>query len=455
MSPRIEATLALLGYRCQLARLHIERLAAGVFRWRRRPRIMATACWDFPIYSQTFVYQELTQLATRGFSLRFIYSKLNPRANLPAQFSSVWRARRRLILHPRVCAQEYAYYQNRMPDRVDRLVAMVCDASGLSPEELRGHHHFQQAFAFTRMVEAYRPDYLHSYFFYEGTFFALCASFLLDIPRGVSCYADHMLNDYALKIVPLHVDQCALVIATSARIKQELLHLAPGVDGDRIVIKPNGINTSRFPVIVLDEPGDGEPHRVVCVSRIEPKKGLIYLLEAIGTLRDRGVEVELHVLGAVDSAVSSEMYAKDLAARHTELRLDGIVHLEGRQTEAKIRAFFARAHLYIAPFIETDSGDKDGIPTSLLEAMASGMPVVATDAGSITEVIEDGSDGMIVPQRDPGALADAIQTLLRSPEQRSRLGRQASVKVRGHFDVSKCEDVFHDRLRTITLARRR
>jgi glycosyltransferase involved in cell wall biosynthesis len=455
VSPRAKATLALVVHRCQLLRLRLERLAAWLFAWRGRPRVLATACWDFPIYSQTFVYQELTQLAKHGFSLRFVYSKLNPRKNLPGQFASVWHARRRLILHPDVCAREYAYYTNRMPDRVDRFVAMVCHASGLSPDELRGHHHFQQAFAFTRMVEAYRPDYLHSYFFYEGTFFASCAAFLLDIPRGVSCYADHMLNDYALKIVPLHLELCTLVIATSARIKHELLHLAPGADGEKIVVKPNGINTSRFPVIALDEPGNGEPHRVVCVSRIEPKKGLIYLLEAVGTLRDRNVRIELHLLGGVDSGVSNDEYAKDLAARHTELRLDGIVHLEGRQTEAEIKSFFARSHLYVAPFIETDSGDKDGIPTSLLEAMASGMPVVATDAGSITEVIEDGRDGMIVHQRNPGALADAIQGLLRRPEQRSQLGHQASVKVRSHFDVSKCENVFHDRLRAITLARRR
>ena len=388
-----------------------------------------------------------------GFSLRFIYSKTNPRKNLPAQFSSVWRARRRLILHPRVCAREYGYYVNRMPDRVDRLVSMVCRASGLSPQELRQHHHFQQAFAFTSMVEAYRPDYLHSYFFYEGTFFALCAAFLLDIPRGVSCYADHMLDDYALKLVPLHIEQCTLVIATSARIKQELLHLAPGIDGDRIVVKPNGINTSRFPVIALDEPRHGEPYRVVCVSRIEPKKGVIYLLEALGTLRDRNVRIELHLLGGVDRGASNEKYAKDVEARHAELRLDGIVHLEGRQTEQEIRSFFARSHLYVAPFIETDSGDKDGIPTSLLEAMATGMPVVATDAGSITEVIADGRDGIIVPQRDPGALADAIQALLLSPGKRSQLGQQASVKVREQFDVIKCEIVFHDRLRAITLAR--
>ena len=416
---------------------------------------MATACWDFPIYSQTFVYQELTQLATRGFSLRFIYSKINPRKNLPTQFASVWHARRRLILHPSVCAREYTHYVNRMPDRVDRLVALVSDASGMSAEEVRQHRHFQQAFAFTRLVAAYRPDYLHSYFFYEGTFFTLCASLLLDIPRGVSCYADHMLEDYALKVVPLHMEQCTLVVATSARIRQELLRLAPGVDGSRIVVKPNGINTSRFPVIVLDEPASGEPHRVVCVSRIEPKKGLMYLLEAVGTLRDRNVRIEVHLLGGVDSSAASEQYSRDLGARYSELRLGGIVHLEGRQTEAEIRSFFARSHLYVAPFIETDSGDKDGIPTSLLEAMASGMPVVATDAGSITEVIADGRDGLIVPQRDSGALADAIQDLLERPERRSELGQQASAKVREHFDVSKCEDVFHDRVRGITNARPR
>src|SRR6185503_19696520 len=140
--------------------------------------------------------------------------------------------------------------------------------SGMSPEELRNHYHFKQAFAFTRTVEACRPDYLHSYFFYEGTLFTLFASYLLDIPRGVSCYADHMLDDYALKLVPWHLEQCSLVIATSGRIKRELMAIAPQADPDRILVKPNAIDSRRFPAAVRTEPAGGQPFRLVCVSRI-------------------------------------------------------------------------------------------------------------------------------------------------------------------------------------------
>ena len=80
------------------------------------------------------------------------------------------------------------------------------------------------------------------------------------------------------------------------------------------------------------------------------------------------------------------------------------MHLEGRRSETDINAFFKSAHVFVAPFVETESGDKDGVPTSVLEAMAAGLAIVATDAGSIREAIEDGLDGVIVPQRNPGLL---------------------------------------------------
>ena len=445
-----EEEAAIRFHRFQHFRLRFERLSSRILSLRGSVRIASTACWEFPIYSQTFVYQELNELARRGFTVRFLYSKLNPRSYLPPQFSSVWRAKRKIVLHHAVCERDYQYYCQRMPEKVESLVRKVCSASGMSPDDLRNHYHFKQAFAFTRSVEACRPDYLHSYFFYEGTLFTLFASYLLDIPRGVSCYADHMLQDYVLKLVPWHLEQCSLVIATSARIKRELMAIAPQADPDRILVKPNAIDSSRFPATVRPEPAPGRPFRLTCVSRIEPKKGIQYLVEAVRRLLDRNLNISVHVLGGVDDNEICRNYAKAVEDLICELGVAHAFHLEGRLPGPEIQNFLRDSHLFLAPFVETETGDKDGIPTALLEAMATGLPAVATDAGSITEVIDHERDGIIVPQRDPDTMGEAIAKLLAEPERRQRMGKEAAAKIRRCFDVTVCEKLFHNRIRAVT-----
>jgi glycosyltransferase involved in cell wall biosynthesis len=434
-------------HQLHLTRLRVERLLLAIPGKHHRPRVLATACWKFPIYSQTFVYQEITHLIREGFAVRFLYGQLDSRDYLPNQFDRLWRARRKVIFHPSVCQRDYAYFTKGMPDKIDALVDMLSCASGLSPQQLRSHYHFLQAFSFTRMVEAYKPDYLHSYFFYEGTLFTLVASYLLNIPRGVSCYADHMLKDYALKVVALHLNQCSIVVATSRRIQQELSSMAPHIHPSHILVKPNAINAAQFAVVRHDDPVKEEHYRLICVSRIEPKKGLLYLVEAVRHLRDRGLNVEAHLIGGVDDTPSSQEFARKLDRRIKELSLEDVVHCEGFKAEADIKRFFQISHLFVAPFVETETGDKDGVPTALLEAMAAGLPVVATDAGSILEILENGRDGILVAQRDPLALADAIETLVRNPYRRQQLAKEAINTVHHRFDVRVCERIFHDRVR--------
>jgi glycosyltransferase involved in cell wall biosynthesis len=454
LRPQAEEYLIKLLHQFQLIRLSAEQVGARLFGQNTRPRVITTACWAFPIYSQTFVYQEITQLMQNGFDVRFLYSKLNPSDHLPSQFSPLWHNRRRLFLHGGVGERDYAYFQDRMPEKTEKLVKLLCKASGMSSEELQSNTHFLQGFSFARMVESYKPDYIHSYFFYEGSLFALIASFLLDIPRGVSCYADHMLKDYALKLVPLHLEQCDIVIATSHHIKQELLGISPHVDPDRIIVKPNAINSAEFSRVSPVEPEKEQPYQLICVSRIEPKKGLTYLVEAVRLLRDRNLNVELHLVGGVDDSDSSKDYARRLENRIHELELEEKIHLHGRGAQSDIKRLFSASHVFAAPFVVTEYGDKDGIPTSLLEAMASGLPVVATDAGSICEVIEDGRDGIIVPQKDSNALATTIADLLNDPERRMTLGNNAAWKVREKFDVKVCEHIFHNRLSKVLAFRR-
>lgn len=437
------------------------RLRLGFERWRGgrgapgpRDRVLATICWTFPIYSQTFVYEELWQLLRADFDVRLVYSQLEGREQLPEAFERLWEVKRRSFLDPRTAAADFLHYQRRLPERVAALIDLLRRASGFSLDQLTGDPHFLMAFSYARLAEAYRPDYLHSYFFYEGTLFTLVASQLLQIPRGVSCYADHMLQDYPLKLVPLHLQTSDVVVATSARIRQELLSLHPTPNAANILVKPNAIDTARFPVVVRTEPSAGEPFRLLCVARFEPKKGLIDLVEAIPLARNRGCRVELHLIGADDGSPGGTEYLARLRGRIDELQLCDVVVLDGRRSPEEVRQSLGVSHVFVAPFVELESGDKDGIPTALLEAMSTGAPILTTDAGSITEPIHHDVNGVVVAQRSPAALAEALVGLLENPERRAALGAEAARTVRARYDVRGCDHLLHDRIRAVLADRR-
>lgn len=431
--------------------LRLWLLALDRRRYGRRRRLMAAICGNFPIYSQTFVYQELVQLQKVGFEIRHSYSFPLPRGDLHAAFAALWAPRRLLVHDEAAHRRDFAWFQRRMPERTEALIHRIAAATGMPRERLVQQFDFLCAFTFARMVAAWRPQWLHSYFFYERSFHALVAGFLLGIPRGISTYADHVLADYDFKLVRLHLELCDVVVATSARIKGELLAMAPGVSPEKIVVKPNAIDSEHFPIVDRPQPGPEWPWRLTCVARIEPKKGLLHLAEAVRILvHDRGRKLAVHLIGEPDRGnEASQRYAESLAQFCERNRLWGSLHLEGRQPQTEVRRFLEGSHVFVAPFVETDSGDKDGIPTALLEAMATGIAVVTTDSGSMLEVVASGVDGLVVPQRDAVALADAVEQLMLDPERRKRLGSAAAAKVKREFDVRVCEARLHDRIEAV------
>ena len=422
---------------------------------RRRPRVLAMACWHFPVYSQTFVYRELCALARAGYNLRFAYAEATSRRQLPDECGSLWPLRRRLLLSDATAARDLQQYQRRMPERVNAVLQHLSEASGLSKAELLAHRHVQHAFSFTRMAEVWKPDYIHTYFFYEAALFGYVASSLLDIPRGVSCYADHMLEDYALKVVPLHLATTQVLVATSARIRQELEQIA-GRMLPAAVVKPNGIDASLFHGLKGRFPSTSPVVRVLAVNRLHPKKGCIYLLEAARILRDQGIPLRVDILGEPDAHdPESAAYSTQLQAFIASHGLQSTVLLRGRQTAQQVHHRLHATEVFVAPFVELPNGDKDGIPTALLEAMAAGCAVISTDAGSIPEVFDDGVEGLQVPQRNPSALAEAIKRLASDSDLRKSLADAAVRRVQRQFDVSRCEEAFHQRVHSLLATRPR
>jgi glycosyltransferase involved in cell wall biosynthesis len=409
-----------------------------------KPRVLATATWHFPNYSQTFVYREALALAQSGFELSFVYAGLRPRTQLPDDLNALWNLKRRILYADSTALHDLEHYTARMPEKVKQITQAICAASGMSEAELSANRHFRHAFSFARFAQAWQPDYIHTYFFYEASLFGFVAGQLLGIPRGVSCYADHMVDDYDLKLVALHMATCEVVVATSARIKQELEELCSRPLPNAIV-KPNGIDSTRFTPGV--RASSDRTIRGVCVNRIHAKKGMTFLVEAVLLLRDRGISFTVDICGEYDTHdPHGPAYFQQLQHFVAEHHLEANILFRGRQTAAEVRQHLSEKDIFLAPFVELPNGDKDGIPTALLEAMAAGCAIVATDAGSIPEVITHEVEGLLVPQCDAEGLADAIARLIANAPLRSRLSQAATARVRRDFDVSVLEGIFHQRV---------
>lgn len=414
-------------------------------------RAVVAACWNFPISSQTFVYQEVQGLEWAGFDYRFFCCEAGAREGLPAAFQGVWEKHVVLKSDWEINRDDLAHFVATCPERVDSLLARLGAATGLSREEVLQQSIVMTGFTFARHVQLFGADYLHTYFFYDQSFMGLMAGWLLGIPRGITAYADHMLNDYQFKLVALQIELADVVVATSARIKTELSSLSGGRFDDKIIVKPNGVNTERFPYVpAATRLAEQRQPELVSVSRIEPKKGLIHLVDAISLLEQRGVHVRLNLVGGVDQHTpSSAECHRELVARIAELGLGERVILHGPKQQAEFIPIMARSHAFVAPYVEVSSGDKDGIPTAVLEAMSCGLPIVATDAGSITEAVAHDVEALVVPQRDAAALADAIAAILTDRARYVRMSDAARRRATSEFDAHVTERTLHDRIATL------
>jgi len=422
-------------------------------RREARPVILALGSWSFPVPSQRFVYEELAALGRAGFDVRLAWSRRESAADLPQRFAPL--AARGIEVTGAASAgrRDLAWFRATRPARLEAALEELAEATARSVPELVARREVLRALAFARLAEAARADYVHGYFFYEGGLAAHLAARLLDLPRGVTCYADHRLDDWDLKAVPLQLARSALVVATSRRIAAEVAALCPAAAA-RTLVKPNAISTAAFPVRPPRARANGGALRLLAVCRIDPKKGLPILIDALARLREWGIAARLEIAGGAEpGSAAGERALAELRAAIARRDLAREVDLLGWQSEQGVVAALARADLFVVPSIETPGGDKDGIPTALLEAMSSGVPVVATRAGSISEAIEAEVEGLLVEPGDAGALAAAVARLARAPERARALGTRAAAAVRARFDVEVCEGALAERIRALVAGR--
>lgn len=171
------------------------------------------------------------------------------------------------------------------------------------------------------------------------------------------------------------------------------------------------------------------PIEVLCIGTFYEVKGHTHLIEACRRLRARGVSLVCRLIGEGPDEEA-------LRRQVSEADLDEVVVFEGTRTRAEVVAALHRADLLVVPSIPTESGRREGIPVVLMEAMATGLPVVASNISGIPELVDNGTTGILVPPADPTAIADAVEALAKDPSLRERMGAAGRERVVAEFDQS-------------------
>lgn len=171
-----------------------------------------------------------------------------------------------------------------------------------------------------------------------------------------------------------------------------------------------------------------ETAELLAVGRLVPMKGFHVLLDAVASLRDRGVRVHCTIIGDGPER-------QRLLRQRSALGLDGQVELTGALPQSAVKRHMATATLLVMPCIVTRQGSADGIPNVLMEAMASGLPVISTTISGIPELVEDGLNGRLIEPGDPELLGDAIVELLADAARQERFASAGRHKVEREFNI--------------------
>jgi glycosyltransferase involved in cell wall biosynthesis len=201
------------------------------------------------------------------------------------------------------------------------------------------------------------------------------------------------------------------------------------VTGRKPTMVRHGVDLTRFPTAPV--PPD-EVVTLLGVGRLVEKKGFTFLLEALAQVQ-RPFRMRL---------VGDGPYRGRLEALITRHGLADRVELLGRRTHQTLPSLYAESHAVVVPSVIDGSGDRDGLPNVVLEAMASARPVVASDVSAISTAVRHGVTGLLVPPRDASALAAALTEMIDDEPRRTRMGRNGRLAVENDFDLGTCTAEF-------------
>ena len=388
----------------------------------------------FPVLSETFILNEILALEAMGVKVEIF--ALAPTRD-PRFHDGLCRLKASVHYLPgpgetRALLTIAKRFANRNPKRYRRQLLKVM--ASRRPTLL---WRFVQASWVAERARRTGVRHLHAHFANRSATVAQQAAKLLGIPFSFTAHAFDIYRDADHDVIARKMADSRFTVTVSEFNVQFLESLMNGKRG-RVELVRNGIDMSRFmptPRLAL------KPFRILSVARLVEKKGIPVLVEACRILRDRGLEFQCDIVGkgALRGQLEKTIRANNLSAS---------VHLLGPMPQHEIIRQYHLAHVVALPCIVAADGNRDGLPVSIVEALACGLPVISTPVTGIPEVIQHGCNGLLVPERDAVALADALESVMSDNELYARLRSFARSSVCESFDqrrtTAKLYDLLHE-----------
>ena len=385
----------------------------------------------FPRISETFISNEILQLEKQGFSVH-IFSMRHPREDFThrsvrqIKASVDYLPQTLLVPLPRLLWHNGCLFLRKRKAYL-RALKMAWRRFKRTRKSATIKHLLQGGYLVNNLLPGSGVVHLHAHFAHSPTSVALFTSLLSGLPFSFTAHAkDIYTSDPRQLREKLRLSRFAV---TCTEYNRRHLQALSGNGTCPIHRIYHGIDVKLF----TPSPPPGEapnptaPYRLLTVARMTPKKGLKTVYQMVNTLLERGVEVSHTLIGDGEQR-------DEVGQMIDTMGLGAVARWRGTLPHEAVLKAFAEADLFVLGCEVAANGDRDGIPNVIVESLAMGCPVVATDISALPEIVINGETGLLVPPRRPDLMADAALRLLTDAALRQSVITRGRRHVDAHFD---------------------
>lgn len=387
----------------------------------------------FPKISETFILYEILELQRLGMQVE-IFPLLREKAPvMHAEARTLVEGAHYSSILTKEVLQAQGYWLRRQPAAYLHAWVQAIRGNASSPKALsRALVVVPQAALFAQRMVELGVSHVHAHWATHPALAAYVVGLLTGLPYSFTAHADDIYVERSM--LDEKIRHAHFVVTISEYNKRFLSELYGEAIANKIVVVHCGVDSSVF--VPRTHASSNSLFTIVCVARLEQKKGHTYLVEACAQLKAQGLSFRCLLVGDGEERSQIEGQIKRLG-------LEDSVILLGQQPRSRVTELLAEADAVVLPSVTTAKGRQEGIPVALMEALAAELPVVASAISGIPELVEDGQTGLLVPERDPTALAAALARLQNDRDLGRRLGAAGRLKVQREFDLQRNTATLH------------